>query len=214
MKKAFLIPLVVMAALGLPGCKIVYDSEVDQSVIPDGPEGDDARNAQRIEETFETQLLPLIREKALPVAELQSLITADLEAAGNSIANRGSGHNAAWNFPVSGEGLVVAAKLDTGARTVSVDTDGDGNADAKLQLGPVIRGTALRDASPFYNFDDFRDQIEFAKLSRALNDQLKEMIEVPEGALIGRQVTFVGVTPLKSHQDAIVVTPIELQFLP
>ncbi|MFN5995702.1 MAG: DUF2291 family protein [Paracoccaceae bacterium] len=49
-----------------------------------------------------------------------------------------------------------------------VDVNGDGATDLTLQLGPVIKGTSLRDVAPFYRFGDFRDQIEFAKLARAL----------------------------------------------
>lgn len=214
MKRGFLITLAAIAALGLSGCKIVYETDADQTAIPEGPEGDDARNAQRIADTFEPKFLPLIREKSLPVAELRSLIATDIEAAGNAYANRGSGSGAAWNFPISGEGLIVDAKLDTRARTLSVDTDADGAPDVTLQLGPVIRGTALRDGSPFYQFDDFRDQIEFAKLSRLLNDQLKELITVPDGDLIGQSVSFVGITPIKKPNDAIVVTPIDVTFTP
>ncbi len=66
---------------------------------------------------------------------------------------------------MAGTGKIVVANLDTRARTVGLDTDGDGAADVTVQLGPVIKGSALRDVAPFYNFDDFRDQIEFAKLS-------------------------------------------------
>lgn len=214
MTRAFLLAIAAVAVLGPSGCKIVFDADVDETVIPDGPDGDKARNAQRIEDTFEPELLPLIREKALPVATLTDLIATDLNAAGVAHANRGSGLGAAWNFPVSGEGVVTEAKLDTRARAVSVDIDGDGNADVTLQLGPVIRGTALRDSAPFYQFDDFRDQIEFAKLSRALNNLLTEMIAVPEGDLVGDTVAFVGIVPLKSAKDKMVVTPIEVRFQP
>lgn len=206
--------MLAAALLTLPGCKIVYDTPEDEAAIPDGPEGDDARNAARLDATFETQLLPLIRDNAVPVDQLRGLVAADLDAAGEAHANRGAGQGAAWNFAVSGAGVVTAARLDTRARSLDLDTDADGTADVTVQLGPVVRGTTLRDAAPFYNFDEFRDQIEFAKLARALNDQLPEMIEVPEGDLLGLSASFVGVTPLKSAGEAIVVTPIELQFQP
>ena len=212
MNRPLLIALSFMAALGLPSCKIVFDDDTGATTIPDGPEGDDARNAARIETTFETELLPLIRSKALPVPELRTLVAEDIAAAGEKHANQGSGQGAAWNFSVTGKGTVVDAKLDTRARSVTLDTDGDAKPDVTLQLGPVIRGTAFRDAAPFYQFDDFRDQIEFAKLSRALNDRITDLIVVPDGDLIGTTVEFTGVTPLKSATDAIVVTPISVTF--
>ena len=214
MTRRLLFVLSILAALSVTGCKVVFDEDKDASVVPEGPEGDDARNAARLEATFEAELLPLIRDRALPIAELRMLVAQDIDGAGEKHANRGSGQGAAWNFPVTGRGRVTEAKLDTRARSLSLDTDGDKAADVTVQLGPVIRGSALRDAAPFYQFDDFRDQIEFAKLSRALNDRIPDLVSVPEGDLIGMQVAFVGVTPLKSARDAVVVTPISVTFAP
>lgn len=204
----------VIAAVGPSGCKIVKDKPAGEIGTAADQTGDDARNAIRLEETFEGELLPHIEQNALPLADLRALVTADFDAAGAAHANRGAGQGAAWNFPVKGEGMVVVAKLDTRARTVDVDTDADGAADVTLQLGPVIRGTALRDAAPFYNFDDFRDQIEFARLSRALNDRILPLLIVPDGALVGKTVRFVGVIPLKSASEALVVTPTLIAFEP
>lgn len=212
MSRLSLIAFTVVAALALSGCKIVFDDDQDATAIPDGPEGDDARNAARIEETFDTQLLPNIRDNALDIADLRNRIADDIEAAGAEHANQGSGQGAAWNFPVTGKGTVVETKLDSRARTISLDTDGDATADVTVQLGPVIKGTAIRDSAPFYQFDDFRDQIEFAKLSRALNDRIVGLIEVPDSDLIGTAVTFAGVVPLKKDDDEIVVTPIDVTF--
>ena len=48
MKRSFLIAMGVVAALGLSGCKIVFDEEKDAAAIPDGPDGDNARNTARI----------------------------------------------------------------------------------------------------------------------------------------------------------------------
>ncbi|MFY0633706.1 MAG: DUF2291 domain-containing protein [Vannielia sp.] len=214
MNRAFLLALAAAMSLGVAGCKIVYDSDKDETEIPAGPEGDDARNEARLEETFEPQLLPHIRDTALDVGELRRQIAADLEAAGTAHAQRGTGAGAAWNFPVRGTGVVVEANLESRARTLGLDTDDDAAADVTLQLGPVIKGTALRDGVPFYNFDDFRDQIEYAKLSRALNDRITASIVLPEGDPLGRTVTFLGITPLRAAGDEVIVTPAELSFQP
>lgn len=212
MNRALTLGLVMIATLSLTGCKIVFDSDKDTTEIPVGPEGDATRNAQRLDETFEQKLLPYVREHAVSIDELRTQIGLDIGAFGDIHAQRGSGAGAAWNFPVSGSGVVIEAVLDKRARTLSLDTDADGSADTTVQLGPVIKGTALRDGAPFYNFDDFRDQIEYAKLARALNDRISEAIALPEGDLVGRTVGFLGVTPLASSDDAIVVTPLEVTF--
>jgi predicted lipoprotein len=212
MSRVIVVMLGAVAALGLSGCKIVKKSEKegDEKVIAADASGDDARNEIRMEETFEAKLLPHIRDNALALQDLRSAVGGNLDDAGEAHGNRGAGRGAAWNFPVRGEGVVVDAKLDTRARRAEVDTDGDSEPDMTLQLGPVIRGTALRDVAPFFKFDDFRDQIEFAKLGRAINDRIAGMITVPEGDLIGQSVSFIGVVPLKAADDAYQVTPIEV----
>ena len=53
--------------------------------------------------------------------------------------------------------------------TVEIATK-NGPRQVDLQIGPVIFGTALRDSLPFVHFGDFVNQIQFAQISRALND--------------------------------------------
>jgi predicted lipoprotein len=42
---------------------------------------------------------------------------------------------------------------------------------AIIQTGPVIRGTALRDALPFIQFSQFTNQLEYARVANVLNDR-------------------------------------------
>jgi predicted lipoprotein len=205
-----LIPLAVaVVVLALPGCKLVKNE--------DSPAGQ-AASADPIttlaDATFESKLLPHIAKTALPVADLRTAIATDLAAAGTAHGNRGAGEGAAWAFAVKGEGKVVSANLTSRARQADLDTDGDGIADLSLALGPVIKGTALRDVAPFYVFGDFRDQIEFAQLARALNDKVSPLLILPEGDLTGKSMTFTGVVPIKSAKDAWVVTAVSVAVKP
>lgn len=200
--------------LGMSGCKIVYDTPEDDKSIPADASGDDARNALRLSKTFDAQLIPYIRNNALSVQDLRVAINGGLDAAGAGHGTQGSGRGAAWNFPVKGQGKVIEAKLNSRARNAQLDTDGDGAADVTIQLGPVIKGTAVRDVAPFFSFDDFRDQIEFAKLSRAINNRVSSLIEVPEGALTGSTMSFTGVVPLKKPDGKYLITAIEIGVSP
>lgn len=213
--KSVLVALGLVAALALPGCKVVKNApEGEKSdVIPAGEAGDDARIAALLDRTYEADLLPLIAQ-ALPAAELRTALAGGLDAAGAAHGNQGSGEGAAWNFAVRGEGRVTEANLTSRARTAMVDVDGDGAADLTLQLGPVIKRTSLRDVAPFYRFGDFRDQIEFAKLARALNDRASAGIQVPEGDLVGKTVSFSGTVDLKSATDPWLVTTVTLTVAP
>ena len=214
MKPVFIV-LGLMAALALPGCKIIKNPPEGEAstVIPEGEAGDDARIAALLDKTYEAELLPLIA-KALPVADLRTALAGGLDAAGAAHGNRGSGEGAAWNFAVKGEGRVVEANLTSRARKAMVDVDGDGAADLTLQLGPVIKGSSLRDVAPFYRFGDFRDQIEFAKLARALNDRASAALVVPEGDIVGKTVSFSGTVDLKAATEPWLVTAVTLSVAP
>ncbi|NGQ89680.1 DUF2291 domain-containing protein [Rhodobacter sp. HX-7-19] len=210
------VALILGAALALSGCKIVKTPAPGAATAASeqGEAGDDARIAALLDRTYETELLPLVAERALPVADLRAALAGGLETAGAAHGNKGSGEGAAWNFAVRGEGRVVEANLTSRARKAMLDTDGDGAPDLTLQLGPVIKGTSLRDVAPFYRFGDFRDQIEFAKLARALNDRASAALDVPEGDLTGRILRFSGTVDLKSATDAWLVTAVTLDILP
>lgn len=214
MKSAFVI-LGLAAALAFPGCKIIKNAPEGEgtAVIPEGEAGDDARIAALLDKTYQAELLPLIG-KAVPAITLRKALAEGLDAAGAAHGNRGSGEGAAWNFAVKGEGKVVEANLTSRARKAMVDVDGDGAADLTLQLGPVIKGTSLRDVAPFYRFGDFRDQIEFAKLARALNDRAAAALQVPEGELVGKTVIFSGTVDLKAVTDPWLVTAVTLSVAP
>lgn len=215
MHRPLTVTLCLLAVLALPGCKIVKtDAEGENAAAAAGEAGDDARIAALLDKTYDTELLPLIAAKAMPASDLRTALAGGLEAAGTAHGNKGSGEGAAWNFAVKGEGKVVEANLTSRARKAMLDTDGDGKTDLTLQLGPVIKGSSLRDVAPFYRFGDFRDQIEFAKLARALNDRASAALVVPEGDLVGKTVSFTGTVDLKAAGDAWLVTVITLAVAP
>lgn len=149
MHRPLTVTLCLLAALALPGCKIVKtDAEGENAAAAAGEAGDDARIAALLDKTYDTELLPLIAAKAMPVTDLRTALAGGLEAAGAAHGNKGSGEGAAWNFAVKGEGKVVEANLTSRARKAMLDTDGDGKADLTLQLGPVTKGSSLRDVAP------------------------------------------------------------------
>lgn len=210
---AFLVAFTLIAS-AITGCKLVKNEETSSSQNSTKNIGTDL--ASIVEKTYSSKLVPLINEKALDVATLRNAISTDITAAGKAHGNRGAGAGSAWNFAVKGSGVIVSANLKSSKRKAKIDTNGDGKTDVSLQLGPVIKGTVLRDYAPFYDFGDFRDQIEFARLGRKLNDRLKKEISI-EGSsedLIGKNISFKGVFALKKSSDAWVVTVVSIKVQP
>jgi predicted lipoprotein len=202
------VALCLAVTLSLAGCKVVKTPVASDDSVSENP------ISALVDQTFDAKLLPLIAQSATEVSTLRTSVSAGLDAAGKAQGHRGAGEGAAWNFAVKGEGAVVSANLTSRARKADLDTDDDGSADLTLQLGPVIKGTALRDFAPFYDFGDFRDQIEFAELGRAINDKVSAMLILPAGDLVGKRLSFSGVVALKSDSDAWSVTAVTVSVLP
>ena len=97
---------------------------------------------------------------------------------------------------VRGTGVVAAVDRQSriGVIRVRLSGSGPGPGAAAIQIGPVIRGTALRDASSFIQFSDFTNQVDYAGAANALNDHaLRTVIALlPVETLQGRTITFIG----------------------
>lgn len=207
--------LLLCVALALPllgGCKIVRKLP-EAGAVADGGAPASAADpvAAAVQASYEAQLLPHVEQAAVDVAELRAAIGQGLGAAGTAHGVQAAG-GGAWNFLAKGEGVVVGADRESRAATLDVDVDADGTGDLQIQIGPVVKGTALRDAAPFYEFTDFRDQMEFAALARALNTRATEGLALPEGDLAGRRVSFAGAFALRSGTEPIQVVPTRLEL--
>lgn len=214
MSRTQMTALCLLALIPLAACKIVKNPAPAQpsaegaSVAAAGT--DEARMAARAAEIWQPQVVPYIAEKATEIAALRAALTDGPDAAA-TLGFRPVGEGSPWNFIAKGEGKVVAEDRKSRAGKLDLDTDGDGKGDVTVQLGPVMRGTALRDSLNFLVFTDYRDQIEFAKLARALNDRAHAGLSLPEGDLTGRTVAFSGPFTIRTKGEAILLTPVTLE---
>jgi predicted lipoprotein len=115
---------------------------------------------------------------------------------------------------IKGSGIVTAIDRRSRVGVMRVSVPSASSALVAIQIGPVIRGTAVRDASGFIRFSDFTNQFEFAGAANALNDHVLRIVvgATPVDTLVGRAVTFVGAigkTPLR-EDGAIDVVPVQL----
>ena len=210
-----LLALAVGLALFAPtGCKFVKTQAPAEATASGSTDPDDILISGIIEDTYDAKLLPLINSKAIDAPALLAAIKTDLKAAGSAYGNKGAGEGSPWAFPVKGVGKIITEDRKSRAGKSGVDLDGNGTADLTLQLGPVVKGTALRDVAPFYIFSEFRDQLQFAKLSRSLNDKSISALKIPEEMLVGKAVTFTGAFTASSATAPVLVTPISVEVAP
>ncbi len=101
---------------------------------------------------------------------------------------------------VRGSGVVTGTDLGSRVGLAEVRLAGPApRPTVVLEIGPVLRGTALRDALSFVRFTDFDNQSDFAAVAGALNDLVLQTVLAPidTTALAGRQVSFAGATSLE-----------------
>lgn len=206
--------LVVVAALSVGGCKLEKNdiaSEGQSQQVASGRQGGDMNVF--VEEIWDSKVLPHLQNTSSDMQILSTAIADNLENAGKAHGYRAASEGSPWNFAAKVKGKVVSAKTDTRAATADIDLDGDGTADVTLQLGPVIRGTALRDILPFIDFTSFSDQIEYAQLSRALNTRAYDgaLKDLPREDLVGRDIEAVGAFTVRGNGPPFLVTPVSMK---
>lgn len=155
--------------------------------------------------TFVASAWPrLLREAAGTAADVSEVATAVASTPGKA------------RF-LKGAGTVAAVDRQSRVGIMRVQLAGSSPRAVAIQIGPVIRGTALRDASSFIEFSDFTNQFDYAGAANALNDYVLHTVlaALPTEVLQGRTVTFIGAAgkaPVR-EDGAIEIVPVQLELV-
>jgi predicted lipoprotein len=203
------------ALLALAACRVVYD-EPKEKAAPGGSEigAQDFDPASWAGAVWAPKVLPYFAKQSAELAPVLDALSGDLDEAGKKYGRRADTEGSPWSFAVRGQGTVVLADTEAsaGALLVAVDTP-KGPREVALQLGPVVRGTAVRDCLPFFKFGDVTNQIQFAQVARSLNERAVAGVKsaVAAARVPGTRVEFTGAMNLSSADDALVITPLTLK---
>ena len=142
------------STLLLTACRVVDLDENGQPIIPADPNAKasfaNQTPAQIAQQTWNTKVLTPAQSHALDSSTLKT--------------RAGSAKNESVFVKVRGN--IDRVSLDNDReRTVTINVNGQ---PLQVQVGPMIRGNAIRDATG-YKFEDFTNQVQFAQLSKAYN---------------------------------------------
>jgi predicted lipoprotein len=207
-RRFVLATMAVGTALLLTGCKIV--------AIGGDADAKGFSAEEYAADIWQSQALPHFAAAAKPLGQVLSAVRADLANAGATLGYRPATEGSPWTFIVTGTGVVSAKNTQSRAATLTVALDGAvPPAEFSIQIGPVIRGNAIRDALPFVSFKDFTNQLEFADVGKALTALALEAISDDASAIEpGGRITFTGAMSLNGTGDRVVVTPVSLKPAP
>ncbi|VBB09685.1 Hypothetical protein LUCI_4983 [Lucifera butyrica] len=213
----FLAAVIVSLTLLLSGCKLYTVVPNDKN--KENRQGvtfyfqDDSFDADKfVAAAWDSKVLPVMNRKAVDIGVVLAAIRNNVEEAGKKYGVRSAQGGKEWNFIVKGKGNVL--KINTESRNGTMDIDlppYDHKAELKIQVGPVIKGTSVRDSLDFIKFDDFKNQMDFAEVSNALNKRIKELIlsKLDLKQAPNREIEFTGAFTVMPAGE-IVVTPVQL----
>jgi len=158
------------------------------------------------------KLGPVFDEKAQDIAKILPEIRADPSAAGEKYGWREATNP--YNYMVKGTGKVAEINTESVAGTAMVEIPGLSEKVA-LQIGPVVRGTALRDATGLVSFNQFANQLDYADVSKEMNSRglNTAFSATPAASLAGKTVTFFGAFTFDPHSKSpVLITPVRISL--
>jgi predicted lipoprotein len=146
-----------------------------------------------------------VEKQAVDASTLAAAIAEDPTAAGKKYGVEGE---AAPEMSVEFTG--VAGTPEDGIYPVTVEGLPQ-TLQIRVQTGPAINGTDLRDATGKIKFGQFTNQIDYQNAGAALNNQMKKSVlaKVDAAHLEGKTISVVGAFQL-INPNGWLVTPVKL----
>jgi len=147
-----------------------------------------------------------IESRAVSADTLATAIAKDQDAAGKQYGVAGGGIGPEISVKFDG----VAGSEDAGIYTVKVPNVPD-SVIIRVQTGPAINGTDLRDATGTISFEQFTNQIDYQNAGYAINTAMKKAVlsKIDTAKLTGKTISVVGVFQL-INPNGWLVTPVKL----
>jgi predicted lipoprotein len=170
--------------------------------------------AAYVDSIWAAKLIPAVMKEAV---DARVLIDALAASAPGALARYGHRQpDGPYYFMVRGQGVVTSVDTHSRVGVALVDiAPFDHRPDVSIQIGPVLRGTSLRDATGMVRFTDFLNQLQFADAANELNDRVLKTVLAPldQRNLSGATVSFVGTLAAreKSEPPLAELVPVSLE---
>jgi predicted lipoprotein len=177
-----------------------------------GSQPTESAAAKFVDSIWATKVLPTIQEKAQDIAKILPEIRADPDTAGQRYGRREATNP--YNYMVKGTGKVTEVHTESQAGTAILEIPGLQEKVA-LQVGPVVRGTALRDATGAVSFNQFTNQLDYADVSKEMNARALKaaFASADPKSIAGRTLKFLGAFTFDPHsKSSILITPVKSDF--
>jgi predicted lipoprotein len=221
--RLLVVPLAIIACLALiSACTVVKIGEEqssDESQYSTWLKtGTGFQADEFVAAVWDEEVIPIFESEAVDCATVLDALRADRTAACEQYGLRRETGEPFYAFKVRGTAAVVEFDDSSRNGVILVDLLPDlGQVDTRLQVGPVIRGTAIRDALEFIRFTDIGNQLQFAALANEFNARMRQDSVEPLNLeeIAGERISFLGAFRLEAEQsvDDIVITPVRIDLI-
>lgn len=199
--------LVVLAAVGqIATIQPIKDARSVAAISNGGTAFDPTTYVDSI---WKSRVIPDAEKNAVPVATLVPELQSSPKTATSRYGNDVGG---SFGFLVEFSGTVTKVDTSTPLGSIIVNSSvGGKELPIKVQIGPVILGTSLRDSLKFISFGQFLNQVQYGSVADALNARVeKDVVSALNlKSLPGKTVNVRGAyTYDGTDAGNIVVTPI------
>ena len=180
----------------------------DTTVVPIGSEAD-VRVQAFSPDSYGQEQFPrvqaFVKEKAVDAATLAPEVLADKDAAAQKYGTASS-TGAIMFVTLTG----IAGEARSGVYPLTVEGV-PADITVRVQTGPAINGTDLRDAPGDIAFGDFKNQIEYQDAGSGINRAMKAAVldGIDTASLTGKSVTVTGAFRLINPKNWM-ITPVEV----
>jgi len=195
--------------LGLPAVMLVAAMVLDTKVVAIGSNenvGATVFSPDNFGETEFPKLQKSIEDKSVDAVTLVTALQENRDAA---VAKYGVPGSIGPAISVKFSGVVGQGR--SGIYFVSVPGLPD-DVRIRVQTGPAINGTDIRDATGTISFGQFKNQIEYQDAGAALNREMKKTVlsKLDTSTLTGKTISVVGVFQLVNPKSWL-VAPVALE---
>jgi len=195
--------------IGVLACAVVAAIALDTKVVRTTATGEAEQQQGFVPDSWAAKTFPEVKQsvesRAVAATTLADALLANQQAAA---AKYGVGSPLPV-IPVTLQGVVQPGQMGIFPLQVAGVPS---NIKIRLQTGPAISGTDLRDASGRIQFGDFTNQIEYQNAGAALNRAMKNAVlnDLNRDALPGKTVQVTGVFRLLNAGNWL-ITPVSLE---
>ncbi len=214
--------MLLTGVLSLAACSSIVtirplDTPTPSSEEPSAAQGSSFRTSKGFDPVtyvnglWNSKILPQATNASVDLTMLLGELAQNKDAASQKYGHKESGP---YNFAVKTEAVVDSVDTTSRVGMAMLKPAGyNGPAEVLMQIGPVLRGTSIRDGSGYIPFNQFVNQIEYADVAEELNNRVLSTVlkNLDVNSLKGKTVTVYGYFSLDDPAK-ILITPVKIDI--